>query len=309
MLSPNHTHRDANYSCSLVRSKTGTGKTIAFLLPAIHNLLLSFPKRGQVAILILSPTRELALQISAEAERLLKNVSVQGKKIEVHTAFGGTARASSLNKLKSGDPKVVVATPGRLNDILGEPDVRAKFAVMQTFILDEADAMLEAGFLPDVKRILAALPPKAQGGWQGMCFSATVPPKIKDVLSNVLKPGYTSISTLDASEPPTINGVPQFWLTIPKAQDIFRSLLSLLDVEIQNTEGNAKIIVFGTTANLVAMYAALFRQLLSLQVFELHSRLNQGQRTKTTDAFKVATSGIMFATDGIVRSFVLARHC
>jgi len=95
--------------------------------------------------LILSPTRELALQIAAEAQRLVKNVSVHGKPIEVHTAFGGTARASSLNKLKTGDPKILVATPGRLNDILGEPDVKARFAAMQTLIIDEADAMLEAG--------------------------------------------------------------------------------------------------------------------------------------------------------------------
>lgn len=70
---------------------------------------------------------------------------MHGKPIEVHTAFGGTARASSLNKLKTGDPKILVATPGRLNDILGEPDVKARFAAMQTLIIDEADAMLEAG--------------------------------------------------------------------------------------------------------------------------------------------------------------------
>ncbi len=76
---------------------------------------------------------------------MVKNVSVHGKPIEVYTAFGGTARASSLNKLKTGDPKILVATPGRLNDILGEPDVKARFAAMQTLIIDEADAMLEAG--------------------------------------------------------------------------------------------------------------------------------------------------------------------
>lgn len=134
---------DSHYS--LVRSKTGTGKTIAFLLPALQNLLKSFPQRGQVGILILSPTRELALQIAVEAKRLVKHVSVQGEHVVVHTAFGGTARASSLNKLKTGDPKILVATPGRLNDILEEPDVEAKFADLQTLIIDEADAMLEAG--------------------------------------------------------------------------------------------------------------------------------------------------------------------
>ncbi|KAL8685444.1 MAG: hypothetical protein Q9218_007757 [Villophora microphyllina] len=286
----------------LVRSKTGTGKTIAFLLPALQNLLQRSPKKGQIAILVLSPTRELALQIAAEAERLVKNVSIQGKQVEVHTAFGGTARASSLTKLKRGDPKILVATPGRLNDILEEPDVKARLSAMQTLIIDEADAMLEAGFLPDVKRILSSLPAKAGGNWQGMCFSATVPPKIKDVLSHVLKPGYTEISTLDESEPPTINGVPQFSVIIPKPENIFTALLSLITNEIVHfTKDNAKIIVFGTTANLVAMYADLYRSLLPLEVFELHSRLNQNNRTRTANAFKEATSGIMFATDVIGR--------
>ena len=155
-----------------------------------------------------------------------------------------------------------------------------------------------AGFLPDVKRILDALPPKTEGNWQGMCFSATVPPKIKGVLSHVLKPNYTSISTLDASEPPTINGVPQFSLIIPKAEDIFRTLLFLINIEVHATQENSKIIVFGATANLVALYAELYRQLLPLEVFELHSRLSQNQRTRTTAAFREADSGIMFATDG-----------
>ncbi|KAL8639287.1 MAG: hypothetical protein Q9228_003669 [Teloschistes exilis] len=285
----------------LVRSKTGTGKTIAFLLPALQNLLQRSPKTGQIAVLVLSPTRELALQIAAEADRLVKNVSVHGRQIEVHTAFGGTARASSLSKLKRGDPRILVATPGRLNDILEEPDVKARFSTMQTLIIDEADAMLEAGFLPDVKRILSALPAKAKGDWQGMCFSATVPSKIKDVLSNVLKPGYTEISTLDESEPPTINGVPQFSIIIPHPEDVFSALLSLINIEAKATKANAKIIVFGTTANLVAMYADLYRLLLPFDIFELHSRLNQSQRTKTASAFKEATSSVMFATDVIGR--------
>lgn len=131
-----------------------------------------------------------------------------------------------------------------------------------------------------------------------MCFSATLPPKVKDVLSHVLKPNYISISTLDESEPPTINGVPQFSIKITTAEDIFPTLLSLLDIEIATPNNNAKIIVFGVTANLVALYAELFRQLLSLEVFELHSRLSQSQRTRTTDAFRAADRGIMFATDG-----------
>ena len=109
-----------------------------------------------------------------------------------------------------------------------------------------------------------------------MCFSATVPSKVKEVLSHVLVKGYTSISTIDASEPPTLEKVPQFSIFIPQAQDIFRTLLSVLRFEIDATKGDSKIIVFGVTANLVALYADLFRGLIPLQVFELRmsSRLS-----------------------------------
>ena len=127
---------------SLVQAKTGTGKTTAFLLPAIQSILQKSPPAGQVSMLVISPTRELTLQIAAEATQL---VSKMRRPIEVHTAFGGTARATNLNKFMNGDPKILVATPGRLNDYLGELDTRSKFSSLQTLILDEADAMLEAG--------------------------------------------------------------------------------------------------------------------------------------------------------------------
>ena len=130
---------------SLVQAKTGTGKTVAFLLPAIQKLLTTTRKTGQVAILILSPTRELALQIAAEAKRLVEFPSGRKGQIQVHTAFGGSARASNLKNFRNGDPAILVATPGRLKDYLGEEDVKPKFDRMQTLILDEADRMLDAG--------------------------------------------------------------------------------------------------------------------------------------------------------------------
>lgn len=180
-----------------MQAKTGTGKTTAFLLPSIQNAIIDAPRKGQVAILILAPTRELALQIATEASRIVSRLRTP---LQVHTAFGGTAKASNLRKFIDGDPKILVATPGRLNDYLSDPDVRSKFDGMKTLILDEADKMLDGGFLPDILKVLGALPSKANGQWQGMCFSATLPPKIQQVLSNVLKKGHVSISTYVFSE-------------------------------------------------------------------------------------------------------------
>lgn len=282
----------------LVQAKTGTGKTTAFLLPAIQNTIIESPRKGQVAILILSPTRELALQIAAEASRLVSRLRTP---LQVHTAFGGTAKASNLGKFRNGDPKILVATPGRLNDYLSESDVRAKFDEMKTLVLDEADRMLDAGFLPDILKVLRALPSKKDGQWQGMCFSATLPPKIQQVLSNVLKKDHISISTIDVSEPPTLEKVPQYSVVIPEVEDTFPVLFSLIKEEINATKGDSKIIVFGTTANLVALYAQVFEAQTHLKVYELQSRLSQPARTKATDAFKAAKSGCMFATDVIGR--------
>ena len=125
------------------------------------------------------------------------------------------------------------------------------------------------GFLPDILQILRALPAKQQLGWQGMCFSATVPPKVKEVLSHVLQKNHLFISTIDASEPPTLEKVPQFSIFIPQAQDIFNTLLALIQWEVNAYKGESKIIVFGVAANVVALYAELFRELMPLRVFEL----------------------------------------
>ena len=99
-----------------------------------------------------------------------------------------------------------------------------------------------------------------------MCFSATIPPKMQQVLSHVLSQDHVSISTLDASEPPTLAKVPQYSVVIPSIVDTFTALYSLINEEIQATEGESKIIVFGTTANLVALYAQVFERQTNLKV-------------------------------------------
>lgn len=238
------------------------------------------------------------------------------RRLECHTAFGGTARASNLNRFLNGNPSILVATPGRLKDYLTEAAPRTKLAHIQTLILDEADTMLERGFLADVSDILRLLPAKAAARWQGMCFSATIPAKIKEVIARVLGNAYTTISTIDKSEPPTLAtcvpylpshlspltppaSIDQYSLLTPSVSSHFTSLHALLAHECAN--GSAKIIVFGITANMVALYAKAFAPLLPLKVHQLQSRLSQPVRTRTTEEFKAADAGIMFASDVIGR--------
>ncbi|KAL4908184.1 hypothetical protein BDW74DRAFT_147013 [Aspergillus multicolor] len=281
----------------LVQAKTGTGKTVAFLLPALHCLLQgqSRVRKGQVAILIITPTRELAQQITKQCDQLTAQLD---RPLECHFAVGGTARASAHSRFMNGSPSILVATPGRLKDYLSDPETAEKLKDIQTLILDEADTMLEAGFLADVKQILKLIPPKS-AGWQGMCFSATLPPKVKDVVNVVLKPGYSSISTIDENEAPTHERVPQYHVLIPSVVDTFTALTSLLNLEIKKS---SKIIIFGVTANMVALFHDLFAKgLTPLPTFEIHSRLSQAVRTRTTAQFKEAESGILFASDVIGR--------
>lgn len=285
----------------LVQAKTGTGKTLAFLMPTLHSLLSQRAvPRGHVAVLILSPTRELALQIAKECNSVTSKLQPA---IECHTAYGGTSKSRELNLFLKGNPKILVATPGRLNDYLSDEHVAEKFASLRTLVLDEADTMLEAGFLPAIKEILRRLPPKS-AGWQGMCFSATIPQKIDSVLLHVLKPGYTRLSTIDPNEAPTIDRVEQFSVIVPSVSHVYSNLYALLQVEYAANSNNFKVIVFGATANGVALMHSLFANLLrssGIHVFQLQSRLTQNARTRTTEEFKAASAGVMFASDVIGR--------
>jgi ATP-dependent RNA helicase MSS116 len=138
-----------------------------------------------------------------------------------------------------------------------------------------------------------------------MCFSATIPKKIEGILPKVLKPGHTRLSTVDPDEIPTIDLVTQYSVIVPSVADVYSTLLTLLRKEYELSPSNFKAIVFGTTANMVALMHSLFSQILAgnsdMQVFQLQSRLSQSARTKTTNEFKAATAGVMFASDVIGR--------
>ncbi|KAF1935884.1 ATP-dependent RNA helicase MSS116 mitochondrial precursor [Clathrospora elynae] len=293
------TELPSSSSDCVVQAKTGTGKTVAFLLPAIQNLLSgNMPRKGKVAILVVCPTRELALQIAKECNGV---TACLPQKMECHTAFGGTSRASNLKAFMNGNPTILVATPGRLDDILGEEQVREKFSDLKTVVLDEADQMLDAGFAPAVKKILRRIPPK-NDGWQGMCFSATLPREVLDIAKIVLFPGYTHLTTVDPNEVPTHERVPQFFFSVPTVGQTFAALSALIEEEQNQNPADFKAIVFGTTANGVGLLYDLYKHALpQYKMFELHSRMSQPARTRTTDEFKKASSGILFASDVVGR--------
>src|SRR5437588_264774 len=157
----------------LATAQTGTGKTAAFLLPVLHRLL-GLP-RGTTRAVVVSPTRELAEQIDDVCRGLARHTTIRSTLV-----VGGRPMGPQEKALRSG-VDVVVATPGRLLDHIGQGI--ARLDRVSTLVLDEADRMLDMGFLPDIKRIIARLP----GRNHTLLFSATMPPVIAALAGEILR--------------------------------------------------------------------------------------------------------------------------
>jgi ATP-dependent RNA helicase RhlE len=153
-------------------AQTGTGKTLAFMIPALERLTSTASKKPQVLILV--PTRELAMQVHAVYE------DFRGKLPQAALVIGGLPEKKQISSLRSG-ARVIVATPGRLEDFLKRKLVDLK--EIQILVLDEADRMLDMGFLPAIRRILAATPATRQT----LCFSATMPPEITRLVAEYMR--------------------------------------------------------------------------------------------------------------------------
>ncbi|RPH92446.1 DEAD/DEAH box helicase, partial [candidate division KSB1 bacterium] len=156
-------------------AQTGTGKTAAFGLPILHRLIGEQKKNHVLRVLILSPTRELAAQIEEALTDYARHT-----KIRIAAVIGGVSIVPQTKKLREG-VDILVATPGRLLDHLQQRHLT--FNALEVFVLDEADRMLDMGFLPDIRRIIGQLPTQRQT----MLFSATIPPPIAALAAGLLK--------------------------------------------------------------------------------------------------------------------------
>ncbi|KAJ2994820.1 hypothetical protein NUW58_g1446 [Xylaria curta] len=285
----------------LARAKTGTGKTTAFLLPAIQNLVNRNIKPGSaVSLLVITPTRELALQIAAESKALLQRLP----QYQVCTAIGGTNKDAEERRILKGCD-ILIGTPGRLFDHLGgdSSPVVEKLQQLDTLVLDEADRLLDMGFLPSLKQIVGCLPNRAVKPRQGMLFSATVPEHVQKVSGLVLSKEYKYISTIQKGEISTHERVPQQLVIVPNFSDMAAALLGSLRQEQREVGAETfKAIVFAPTAGLVSFYTEVLQQFPDMPpILQLHSRMTQSKRTSVTEQYRQARSGVMIATDVIAR--------
>jgi len=183
----------------LAKAKTGTGKTLGFVIPALEVIGMLPPDNGQgtkVQTLILSPTRELAAQIETEARKLTKYM-----KINIVCVIGGTNIKSDQRRfVEANTLHLLIATPGRLIDHLeNTPNFAQSISKVKVLVMDEADQLLEMGFKPAIDKILSFLPSK--NSRQTLLFSATVPSSVEQIAGRALRDGYQYIDTVGHEEP------------------------------------------------------------------------------------------------------------
>ncbi|KAF2175103.1 putative ATP-dependent RNA helicase [Zopfia rhizophila CBS 207.26] len=266
-------------------AKTGSGKTLAFLIPAIEMLSsLRFKPRNGTGVIVVSPTRELALQIFGVARELLEKHSQT-----FGIVIGGANRRAEAEKLAKG-VNLLIATPGRLLDHLHNTQGFV-FKNLKSLIIDEADRILEVGFEDEMRSIIKILPKDDR---QTMLFSATQTTKVEDLARISLRPGPLYINVDHRKEHSTVEGLEQGFVVV-QSDTRFRLLFSFL-----KRHQKKKVIVFFSSCNSVKFHAELLNY-IDLPVLELHGKLKQQTRTNRFFEFCNAPSGTLICTDVAAR--------
>ena len=270
-------------SDALGKAQTGTGKTAAFSLPLLNKLELS--QRKPQAI-VLAPTRELAIQVAAEIKNLGQNISG----LKVLEIYGGTSIVDQMRALKSG-AHIVVGTPGRVQDLINRD--RLHLDEVHTFVLDEADEMLNMGFVDDVTAIMEHAPESAQR----VLFSATMPPMLKNIVERFLR----NPITIDvAGKNHTVDKVEQqFWVVKGVEKD--EAMSRLLETE----ETDASIVFVRTRQDTERLADWLCAR--GFKASALHGDIPQSLRERTVDHIKQGVIDILVATDVVARGLDVPR--
>ena len=270
----------------LAKAKTGTGKTLAFLVPTIEHLLQSPRPAGAIRALVLSPTRELATQTAVEAKAL--SAHCPGFKTAI--VVGGNKPSSDVARL-AGEVDILVATPGRLKDHCDNtPGFSARLKGTRILILDEGDQLLAAGFRPDIERILRHVNPSRQS----LCFSATLPAELQAVLGVALRKDHKLVDCVGVDAPDTHAAVDQSYGVLG-VEDLLPAMVAEVKKEMLD-DPLAKVIVFFPTARQTQLGAELLNE-LRIPALEIHSRKSQSKRDQAAAAFRAAKTALMCSSD------------
>lgn len=258
-------------------AQTGTGKTAAFALPLLHNLVLkgSRPLPKQPRVLVLTPTRELAIQVHDSFKTYGKFLS-----LKYAVVFGGVGQNPQVQAMKSG-VDVLVATPGRLKDLIEQGFI--KLDALEVFVLDEADRMLDMGFIHDIKRILKLLPARRHN----LFFSATMPPEIEKLAQSILvKPKKVEVTPVSSTAELITQSV--MFVDRENKRALLKTILKDKDLK--------KVIVFSRTkhgANKIVDYLGKD----GIVSEAIHGNKSQSARQKALENFRSGKTRVLIATD------------
>ena len=256
-------------------AQTGTGKTAAFAIPILQNLTEKNVRNNQIKALILTPTRELAIQIE-------ESFNAYGRHLRLRNlvVFGGVKQGAQEASLKKG-VDILVATPGRLLDFISQGIISLKN--LEIFVLDEADRMLDMGFVHDVKRVVKLLPPKRQT----LFFSATFPDEIKNLADSILNnPVKVSVAPVSA----TADTIQQKVYFVEKDDK-----LDLLTHILQNDISDSVLVFSRTKHGADKIARKLQKHKISAEA--IHGNKSQNQRQNALTNFKSGKSRVLVATD------------
>ena len=266
-------------------AQTGTGKTAAFALPILQNLSAQTPQRPCIRALILTPTRELALQIG-------DSFSAYGKHLKLrHTViFGGVGQQPQLEALRRG-VDILIAGPGRLNDLIGQRLI--DLSGIEIFVLDEADRMLDMGFIHDVKKVIAKLPRRRQT----LLFSATMPKEIEELADSLLHdPAVVKVDPVSS----TVDRIDQKLYFVEKKQKIELLAYLLQDKSIVNA------LVFSRTKHGADRIARLLNK-AGITAAAIHGNKSQTARVNALEGFKAGKTRVLVATDIAARGIDISE--
>ncbi|WP_114662753.1 DEAD/DEAH box helicase [Polynucleobacter necessarius] len=269
-------------------AQTGTGKTAAFTLPIIQKILRhasnsASPARHPIRALVLTPTRELAVQVAENAANYSKHTDLRSAVV-----YGGVDMKEQVTVLRNG-VEILIATPGRLLDHIGSKV--ANLSQVEILVLDEADRMLDMGFLPDLQRIINSIPAQRQT----LLFSATFSPEIKKLAQSYLRSPVTVEVARQNAAADTVKQV----VHLVALEDKQRAIVKVL--ENRTRQGLSRQCIIFTNSRLGCARLARALERDGIKAGAIHGDKSQGERTLTLDAFKSGAIEALVATDVAAR--------
>jgi len=283
------------------RARTGTGKTLAFLIPSLERLISNdkdlYITGASIGMIIIAPTRELVIQIAEEAAILM---TYHSKEYTVMSMYGGTKMIRDINMLQKRLPTILVATPGRLQDHIQETNFGPrKFSAIlketKIVVLDEMDRLLDMGFSKEIRKILTYLPRADKR--QTLLFSATIPRSLRHDMKEIVGADAVMVDCVNERDTSTKTNqqVEQSYIQLPSMDTYISTLVYIIQEAM--TLGNYKVVVFFPTTKLVGFFADVFQVGLGIQILELHSKMSQSARQRASDAFRVGPKGVLLTSD------------